>query len=77
MSATQKTLPHPPLKDRILRAKEYRTMLGVSATTFWRMEQRGELAPRRQITKGVYGYLESEALAFIRSDRPQPTPACE
>lgn len=64
---TPKSPPPLSLKDRILRSKEYRAMLGVSATTFWRMEQRGELAPRRQITKGVYGYLESEALERIKA----------
>jgi predicted DNA-binding transcriptional regulator AlpA len=55
------------LPDRIIRKKEYMTMLGVSSTTFWRMEQRGILAPRRQISIGVHGWLLSEALERIKA----------
>lgn len=56
------------MQDRIIRPKEYRALLGgISTTTFWRMEQRGELAPRRQISQGIHGYLYSEAIARIKS----------
>lgn len=56
-----------PLPDRILRKKEYADMLGVSATSFWRMEKAGLTAPRRQISPGVHGYLYSECLEKIKA----------
>ena len=56
------------LPDRIIRKKEYRALLGdISESTFWRMEQAGLLAPRRQISSGIPGYLLSEALEKIKA----------
>lgn len=55
------------LPDRLIRKREYRRILGeVSEATFWRMEKRGDLAARQQISAGIYGYWLSEALAKIK-----------
>lgn len=34
--------------------------LSVSTVTIWRMEKRGELPPRKQLTKGVVGWFGSD-----------------
>ena len=41
-------------------------MLTISKPTIWRMEQRGELPPKIQITERVTGWRESDILEWIK-----------
>lgn len=56
--------------DRIIRRPELCRILGVSAATLWRLEERGELPPRRQIGPGSVGWLASEIDEFLTSRQP-------
>ncbi len=58
---------------KILRPTELADVLSVSLVTLWRMEKRGELPPRRQISKRVVGWLESDIEDWINS-RPEKVP---
>lgn len=52
--------------DRIIRTKEAAKLLGVSATTLWRMARAGVLVPVH-LFAGMSGYRESQLQAFIDS----------
>lgn len=55
--------------DRILRPAEVCQKLGgISKSTLWRMEQRGELPKKIRISPGAVGYLESEINSMISGD---------
>lgn len=56
-----------PLK--IIRPKDLSQLLSVNRVTIWRMEKRGELPPRKRITKGCVGWLESDIAEWLE-DRP-------
>jgi predicted DNA-binding transcriptional regulator AlpA len=56
--------------DRIIRKPELCKILGVSEATLWRLEQRGDLPPRRQIGPGSVGWLASEIEEFLATRRP-------
>ena len=53
-------------KIKIIRPAELAEMLSVSKSTLWRMEQNGELPPRRQITKRCVGWLESDINKWLQ-----------
>jgi prophage regulatory protein len=53
------------MSERILREPEVRTMTGLSRTTRWRLERAGQFPPKRQISAGAVGWLESEILAWM------------
>jgi predicted DNA-binding transcriptional regulator AlpA len=59
-----------PKPDRIIRPKEPAEILGVSASTLRRLEQRCELAPRRAISANTRGFLLSEINAFLLASQP-------
>ncbi len=46
--------------DRFLREREVARMTGLSRTTRWRLERRGEFPRRRQISRNAVAWLESE-----------------
>lgn len=63
-----------PKLDRIVRPKEAAEILGVSASTLRRLEQRCELAPRRAISANTRGFLLSEINAFLAKGCRRSTP---
>ncbi|REL39129.1 AlpA family phage regulatory protein [Rhodohalobacter sp. SW132] len=52
---------------RIIRKAELADILGISIQTIWRMTKRGELPPKRQISKGCVGWLEDDIIKFLKS----------
>lgn len=57
---------------KILRPSQLAQILSVSKPTLWRMEKRGELPPRRKISKRTVGWLSSEIEEWLES-RPDAT----
>ncbi len=54
------------MPDRILRRTECERATGLSESTLWRLEQRGQFPRRRRISKHAVGWLESEIQQWIR-----------
>lgn len=54
---------------KIVRPAELAESLSVSTVTLWRMQKRGELPPKRQISSGVVGWLYSDLEEWLK-DRP-------
>lgn len=54
---------------KIIRPGELAKKLSVSTVTLWRMEKRGELPPRKKISKRAVGWLESDLIQWLR-ERP-------
>jgi prophage regulatory protein len=50
---------------RFIRKPEVRLAVGLSDTTIWRLERRGEFPPRIEIIPGVVAWLEADVLAWI------------
>ncbi len=48
------------MKDRFLREPEVARVTGLSRTTRWRMERRGEFPRRRTISRNAVAWLASE-----------------
>lgn len=57
---------------RIIRKPELAKMLSVSKQTLWRMEKRGELPSRIQISKRTVGWRESDIKEWL-NNRPSVT----
>lgn len=56
----------PPGKPpRILRRWQVLERLGVSPTTLWRMQRRGDFPPFFQISAGLVGWLEADVDHWI------------
>ena len=57
------------MSEKILRASQLATALGVSRQTVWRWTRLGILPPSRQIgpTNGSVGWVESEIDQWIRN----------
>jgi len=53
-------------KIKFIRPAKLAEMLSVSRSTLWRMEQNGELPPRRQISKRCVGWIESDILQWLQ-----------
>lgn len=65
--------------DRIVREPERRSITGVSSTTAWRMERKGQFPRRVKVTDRRVGWHLSELLAWVASRqtvtlKPLPTP---
>lgn len=54
---------------KIIRPKQLAKMLSVATVTLWRMEKRGELPPRIQISSRAVGWLESDIQEWLRSQQ--------
>ena len=54
---------------KIVRPPELAESLSVSTVTLWRMQKRGELPPKRQISSGVVGWLYSDLVEWLK-ERP-------
>lgn len=60
-------MPHS--NNRIIRPKELCEILGVSRTTLWRMQQRGELPKCIRISAGVVGWIETDIDDWIKAKK--------
>jgi prophage regulatory protein len=58
------------MTDRIVRAKEARTLVGISRTTIHELEKRGNFPRRVELTGGRVGWRLSELQQWIESRRP-------
>ncbi len=54
-----------PQDDRFLREPEVRRITGLSRTTRWRMERRGEFPHKRRISKNAVAWLASEIKTWM------------
>ena len=57
------TTPRPV--TRIRRLPDVVEMLGVSATTIWRMRRRGDFPEPVRVSPGCVGWLESDLEAWV------------
>ena len=53
--------------DRFLREAECARVTGLSRSTRFRLERRGEFPPRRRLSANTVGWLESEVQRWIRA----------
>ena len=53
--------------DRIRTRKQVAEYLGFSTRTLTRMETRGELPPRVQITERIFGYRDSDLSKWVEA----------
>lgn len=53
--------------NKIIRASELAKKLSISKPTLWRMEKRGELPPKVQISKRISGWRESDITDWMKS----------
>ncbi len=60
------------MDDRFLREPEVRRITGLSRTTRWRMERRGEFPRRRSISRNAVAWLASEIEVWV-ADRAAAT----
>jgi len=58
---------NPTAPTKIIRKSHVLDRVGVSGTTLWRMERRGEFPPHVRISTGAVGWLESDVEQWIRS----------
>lgn len=54
---------------QIIRRKELSNQLGISEVSLWRMEKRGELPKRVQISERAVGWLKSDIEAWLESKK--------
>ena len=59
--------PSNDIPDRILRIKEIIEMTGISRTTIWRMERKGEFPARVKLGENSVGWRESEVNNWFKS----------
>ena len=52
---------------KLIRPNELAEMLSVSLPTLWRMEKRGNLPPKRQISKRAVGWLDTDIKEWLES----------
>lgn len=53
-------------QDRILRTQEVQKIVGVSRSTIWRMEQKGDFPNRVPLGTGSVGWLKSDVEGWVR-----------
>lgn len=60
----------PPVQesssDRILRAKEVQSMTGLSRTTLWRLERKGNFPARVPLSSSIVGWRLNDVEEWIR-----------
>jgi prophage regulatory protein len=59
--------PESVTPARLLRPRAVCERTGLSRSTLWRLERRGDFPPHRQISTNAVGWLEEEVNAWIRS----------
>jgi prophage regulatory protein len=57
----------PPVTPRLLRFQAVRERTGLSRSTIWRMERRGEFPRHHRISSNVVAWVEGEVSDWIRS----------
>jgi prophage regulatory protein len=71
MKAQAETSPIPVDKPQtaatVLRFPAVRARTGLSRTTVWRLEQRGEFPRHLNLSSHIVGWLESDIAAWIRA----------
>lgn len=55
--------------DKMLRLPEVKDAVGLTASSIWELEQKGDFPRRRKLTKRAVGWLQSEVLAWMK-ERP-------
>ncbi|ODS23695.1 hypothetical protein AB835_07645 [Candidatus Endobugula sertula] len=63
------TKPSTDTEDRILRAHEVQKIVGVSRSTIWRMERKGQFPARLPLGTGSIGWLKSDIEAWMQNRR--------
>ncbi|MGI1671628.1 MAG: AlpA family phage regulatory protein [Neptuniibacter sp.] len=53
-------------EDRIIRTKEVQNITGLSRTTLWRLERKGEFPARVSLSLGSVGWKLSEVEKWVR-----------
>lgn len=53
--------------ERCIRLPIVSNRVGLSPTSIWRLEKRGQFPKRRQLSPGCVGWLESEINAWLES----------
>jgi len=53
--------------NRFLRKPEVIKLVGLSDTTIWRMEKRGEFPQRRQLSQRAVGWLSDEVFSWMEN----------
>ena len=56
-------------QDRILRANEVQQIVGLSRSTIWRMERKGQFPARLPLGTGSIGWLKSDIEAWMQNRR--------
>ena len=56
---------HGVAPDRIVRRPELARLTGLSLSTLWRLEQRGDFPSRRRLSANSVGWVETEVLAWV------------
>lgn len=51
----------------IIRPNELAEILSVSKVTLWRMEKRGELPPRKKISRSCVGWVSTDIEEWLRT----------
>jgi len=51
----------------IIRPGELAELLSVSKVTIWRMEKRGDLPPRKRISRTLVGWIEKDIEEWLRN----------
>jgi prophage regulatory protein len=54
-------------QDWFIREPEVKRLTGLSRTTRWRLERKGEFPQRRQLSENAVGWLDSEISLWIAS----------
>ena len=54
-------------QDRFIREPEVKRLTGLSRTTRWRLERKGEFPQRRQLSENAIGWLHGEVRVWIAS----------
>jgi prophage regulatory protein len=52
---------------RLLRFKEVRERVGLSRTSIWRLERKGQFPVRRQLSVKAVGWLEDEVEQWVKA----------
>ncbi len=50
-----------------MRFKELRQRVGLSRTSIWRLERKGQFPPRRRLSDNAVAWLEDEVAQWVRA----------
>jgi prophage regulatory protein len=55
---------------RFMRFKELRQRVGLSRTSIWRLERKGQFPPRRHLSENAVAWVEDEVDQWVRARTP-------